>query len=55
MYSIREDGKPLIAFTAVENALNLVKVDVRYEDSCEADFELMRMDIHTEECGQFSP
>ena len=45
VYSLREDGKQLIAFTSVENSHNLVKVDVRYEDSCETDFELMKMDI----------
>ena len=48
---MRENGSQLIAFTAVENSRNLVKVDVKYEDSCETDFELMKMDIHTEQCG----
>lgn len=51
VYSMRENGSQLIAFTAVENSRNLVKVDVKYEDSCETDFELMKMDIHTEQCG----
>ena len=55
VYSVSEDGKQLIAFTSVENSRNLVKVDVRYEDSCETELELMRMEINTEECGQFSP
>ena len=55
VYSVSEDGKQLIAFTSVENSHNLVKVDVRYEDSCETEFELMKMEIHTEECGVFIP
>ena len=50
-----EDGKQLIAFTSVENSRNLVKVDVRYEDSCETELELMKMEINTEECGIFTP
>ena len=55
VYSMRENGSQLIAFTSVENSRNLVKVDVRYEDSCETDFELMKMDIQTEQCGTVQP
>ena len=55
VYSVGEDGKQLIAFTSVENSRNLVKVDVRYEYSCETEIELMKMEINTEECGVFMP
>ena len=46
----------MMAFTQTEASRDMVKVEVRYEEQCEGDFELMQMDIPLSDgCGMITP